>query len=271
MNFLHVSIVTFRTDSSLLRRCLSCVFASKINISVTIIDNSPTDALKFLEAYFNINYIHNPSNPGYGAAHNIAMKISLSRGFQYHLVLNADVFFDHDTFEIISSYMRDNPSVGQIMPKILNTDGTIQRVCKLVPSPLDLLLRRFIPSLLYSWRRRRFELWDSGYNKIMFVPYLSGCFMFFRCSVLKEVGIFDERFFMYPEDIDLTRRVAMKYDTLFFPLASATHEHGAASHKSLRMFIIHAYNIIKYFNKWGWFFDEDRARLNNKTLDSIMR
>lgn len=271
MNFLHVSIVTFKTESSLVRRCLACIFASKISVYVTIIDNSPTDDLSDAVSDFKIDYIHNPSNPGYGAAHNIAMRNSLERGFQYHLVLNADVYFEKDTLEIISSYMTNNPSVGQIMPRILNTDGSIQRVCKLLPSPFDLLLRRFVPAFLYLRRRRQFELWDSGYDKIMFVPYLSGCFMFFRCSVLKDVGVFDERFFMYPEDIDLTRRVAMRHDTLFFPLATATHEHGAASQKSLRMFFIHAYNIVKYFNKWGWFFDKNRAMLNRKTLDSISR
>jgi GT2 family glycosyltransferase len=267
MNFLHISIVTYKTDSILIRRCLACIFASKVSVVVTIVDNSPTEFSKSIAQDFDIKYIHNPVNSGYGAGHNIAIHKSLSAGFKYHLILNADIFFTEDILEKISSYMDLNQNVGQIMPKIFNPDGSVQRVCKLIPTPFDLLIRRFLPGFLFMKRRRRFEMWDSGYNKIMFVPYLSGCFMFIRCSVLEDVGIFDEQFFMYPEDIDLTRRIASKYDTLFFPIASATHDHGAASYKSVRMLFIHLYNICKYFNKWGWFFDAGRHKLNKRALD----
>jgi GT2 family glycosyltransferase len=100
----------------------------------------------------------------------------------------------------------------------------------------------------------------------MFVPYLSGCFMLLRQESLRKIGLFDERFFMYPEDIDLSRRMAVCYDTLFFPLATVTHEHGAASRKSLRMLLIHLVNIFKYFNKWGWIHDPIREQLNCRTL-----
>ena len=93
--------------------------------------------------------------------------------------------------------------------------------------------------------------------------------MFLRVSALKSIGIFDERFFMYPEDIDLTRRLASRYDTVFFPDVSVTHLHGSASHKSLKMLLIHAHNMIKYFNKWGWFFDQERNSLNRKALSMI--
>lgn len=270
MNILHISIVTYKTNISLIKRCLSSIFLTKICFKITIVDNSPTDDLKKLLVDFNINYLHCPQNLGYGAGHNLAINNSLSCGFKYHLVLNADVYFDGGTLESIISYMDSNPHVGQIMPKILNADGSIQRVCKLVPTPVDLLLRRFIPRFIYSERRQNFELWSSGYDKIMFVPYLSGCFMFLSCNALKDIGVFDERFFMYPEDIDLTRRVALSYDTLYFPRVFVTHDHGAASYKSFRMMLIHAYNIIKYFNKWGWFFDGDRKKLNQKTLFNLM-
>jgi len=114
-------------------------------------------------------------------------------------------------------YMENNPGVGHLMPKILNPDGSIQRLCKLVPTPFDLFARMFLPSLIKAKLSRRFELHGSGYNKVMFVPYLSGCFMLLRIEALKMVGLFDERFFMYPEDIDLTRRIAEKYETVFFP------------------------------------------------------
>ena len=108
-----------------------------------------------------------------------------------------------------------------------------------------------------------------GYDKIMNVPYLSGCFMFFRTSAFETVGMFDERFFMYPEDIDITRRMHEKYRTVFYPNVSVIHDHAAESYKSKKMLKIHITNMIKYFNKWGWFFDSKRKRINKKILKEL--
>lgn len=263
---LSISIVTFKTNHQDLNKCLESISKSNLAPVVYIIDNSPSNNLEILCQKFNCIYIHNPANPGYGAGHNIAINKSIEGKFDYHLVLNADVSFPGDALEKLIQFMDDNPNIGQVMPKVLNPDGSLQRLCKLVPSPADLILRRFVPKLFAIRMRRKFELWDSGYDKIMFVPYLSGCFMFLRCNALKDIGIFDERFFMYPEDIDLTRRMAVKYDTVFYPHVSVVHEHGAASYKSLRMLLIHMFNIFKYFNKWGWFFDSGRRELNKKAL-----
>jgi GT2 family glycosyltransferase len=269
MSSLAISIVTYCTDFSYLRSSLKCVYASKVSVNVTVVDNSPTDNLRVICKDYPCNYIHNPSNPGYGAAHNIALKNSLDTAVDYHLVLNADVVFSENVLYEIMKYMEENKNIGQIMPKVLNPDGSIQKLCKLVPTPIDLILRRFLPYRFSKKSRKRFELWDSGYSKTMFVPYLSGCFMFLRCDALKSVGIFDERFFMYPEDIDLTRRIASKFDTVFYPHVEVIHEHGAASYRSIRMLWVHIINIIKYFNKWGWIFDKDRDLLNKKTLSML--
>lgn len=263
---LSISIVTFKTNHRDFINCLDSIAKSNLVPDVYIVDNSPDNGLEALSLEYKCIYIHNPENPGYGAGHNIAIKKSIERNFDFHLVLNADVSFSGDALERLVQFMNDNPTVGQVMPKVLNPDGSLQRLCKLVPSPADLILRRFVPKLFANRMRRKFELWDSGYDKTIFVPYLSGCFMLLRCDALKNIGIFDERFFMYPEDIDLTRRMAVKYDTVFYPHVSVIHEHGAASYKSLRMLLIHMFNIVKYFNKWGWFFDSGRRELNKKAL-----
>ena len=71
---------------------------------------------------------------------------------------------------------------------------------------------------------------------------------------------------MYPEDIDISRRVLSRFESQFLPHAEAISYHAAASKKSIRMFYIHMVNMIKYFNKWGWFKDEDRERLNQECL-----
>jgi cellulose synthase/poly-beta-1,6-N-acetylglucosamine synthase-like glycosyltransferase len=86
----------------------------------------------------------------------------------------------------------------------------------------------------------------------MDVPYLSGCFMLFRVEALRKVGLFDERFFMSPEDIDISRRMDAEFRTVFFPGATIVHDHARESYKSMRSMWIHAENLIRYFNKWGW-------------------
>lgn len=264
---LSVSIVLYKTSQNDLRACLSSLRLFAGNLYLYIIDNSPTDALK-CECPTDLlcEYIHLPANPGFGAAHNVAIYKGQERGSKYHLVLNADVNFNYDVLTPMLDYMECNKSVGHMMPKVLNPDGSIQRLCKLVPSPVDLIFRRFTFRKFKEKSNYKFEMHFSRYDKIMFVPYMSGCFMLLRHDVLKEVGLFDERFFMYPEDIDLTRRIASSYDTIFYPLVNICHAHGAASRKSIRMFVIHSFNIIKYFNKWGWFFDSMRRELNEKTL-----
>lgn len=263
---ISVSIVLYNTSRDDIAKCLGSLEHYPGLRTIHVIDNSPTSDLQACFSAPNIRYLQNPSNPGFGAAHNIGLAASRQDGCAYHLVLNADVHFDYDVLTPMLAYMDAHPEVGQMMPRVENPDGSIQRLCKLVPTPADLLFRRFLPQRLKAANNRRFELHDSGYDRIMFVPYLSGCFMLLRNSVIAEIGGFDERFFLYPEDIDLTRRIAERYDTLFFPNATVTHQHGAASYKSFKMLGIHVSNLARYFNKWGWFHDPVRDRLNVRTL-----
>ena len=264
---LTVSIVLYRTPEGQLSQCIYSLKQFSGQIYLYLVDNSPEDSLR-PEYIVNLphEYIHLPENPGFGAGHNVAIKKARMRGSSYHLVLNADVSFSADVLTPMIIYMEGHPKVGQMMPKVLNADGSIQRLCKLVPTPMDLMIRRFMGPKYKTHRNRHYELHDSGYDRIMFVPYLSGCFMLLRQSALSDIGFFDERFFMYPEDIDLTRRMAEKYDTIFFPEVSVVHQHGAESYKSLKMLFIHMLNIVRYFNKWGWLYDPIRNRLNHKAL-----
>ena len=131
------------------------------------------------------------------------------------------------------------------MPKVYYPNREIQYLCKLIPTPLDLLIRRFLPKFLTKKWTYKFELRDFGYDKLLDVPYLSGCFMFLRTKALKDVGVFDERFFMYPEDIDLSRRIHQKYRTVFYPDVSIIHHHAQSSYVNLKMLMVHTTNMIK--------------------------
>lgn len=211
------------------------------------------------------------ANRGYGAGHNIAIRQVLDEA-QFHFVLNPDVYFEPEELEKMLRFMHSDPSIGQLMPKVIYPDGSPQYLCKLVPSPADLFLRRFAIGPLKRIADQRsalFELRHTNYDKIMNVPYLSGCFMLFRTSALRHVGLFDERFFMYPEDIDITRRMHAEFRTVFFPGATVVHDHAKESYRSFRALRVHVWNSIKYFNKWGWIRDAQRARFNRETMHQI--
>ena len=265
---ISASIVLYKNDKTIFKT-IQCILQTKLNIVLYLIDNSPNNILKSELAEFinlaNVEYVFNNNNIGFGAAHNIAIKKSLINS-KYHLVINPDISFETGVIETLFDFMEANQEVGHIMPKIIYPDGSTQYVAKLLPNPSDLIFKRFLPTMLTQKKLDIFQLKFSEYNKIMEVPYLSGCFMFLRNEALKKVGLFDERFFMYPEDIDLTRRINKYYKTIFYPFVFVVHTHEKASYKNLKMLWIHTLNTAKYFNKWGWFFDKERKAVNKKTM-----
>jgi GT2 family glycosyltransferase len=107
-----------------------------------------------------------------------------------------------------------------------------------------------------------FELRDMDMSKVLSVPYLSGCFMLLRRKCLQEVGLFDERFFMYFEDLDLTRRINMRFNTVYYPRTTIIHRHEKGSYKSVWLLFCGIQSAVRYFNKWGWMWDRDRLRIN---------
>jgi GT2 family glycosyltransferase len=267
MKVINVSIVLYHNKQEQIKRIIRSLFLCKnLNIKLYLIDNSRNDTLKELVNIDNhrIEYIFNNKNLGYGKAHNIAIKKSIENGILYHLVLNPDVYFNDNILDELYIYMEKHKDVGNIIPLVKYPNEDIQYLCKLLPSPLDLIFRRFIPfKTLKNKKNDKYELKFTGYDKIMNVPSLSGCFMFLRSDVLKEIGLFDESFFMYLEDVDLNRRIHEKYKTIFYPKVQIYHEYAKDSYKKKKLLIYHIKSAINYFNKWGWIFDKKRFKIND--------
>jgi len=264
---LNVSIVLYKnTLSEIVPLVETLLKSDKVSV-IYLIDNSPTENPDFKS--LQVNYHFTGNNLGYGSAHNIAIRHTLEQPISYHLVINPDISFKPDILSEIEEFMNNNSDIGLLMPKILYPNGEIQYLCKLIPTPFDLIFRRFLPKSWTQTHTKKFELRDSGYNRLLNVPYLSGCFMFLRTEALRKVGMFDERFFMYPEDIDLTRRIHRHFKTVFYPGTTITHNHAQGSYINTRMLLIHISNMIKYFNKWGWIFDKERRMVNRETLKQL--
>ncbi len=197
-----VSIVTYKTNLGELSKCLQSLISSLVS-QIYIVDNSNERYIAdFCQQYPNVIYIGS-ENVGYGAGHNQALRQVLNSGGKYHLILNSDVYFEPSVLEFLAAYMDAHADVAQVQPNVVYPDGEQQYTCRLLPTPANLIFRRFLPKRMVEKMNIRYQLKFDDHKKEMNVPYHQGSFMFFRLECFKKVGLFDERFFMYPEDIDL--------------------------------------------------------------------
>lgn len=271
-NTVTACIVLYKNDRDVLLKAINSFLHSPGTFEkhLFLVDNSPTDSLRNIANFNNVYYIFNPSNPGFGAAHNIAIKKAIELGSKYHLVLNPDVSFKNNVICDMLEFMDKNKEVGMMMPQILNDDGTVQNLPKLLPSPYSVLMRKLkFPKFIYNGFIDRYELRKVPKSQIYDAPILSGCFTLFRIQALKEIGIYDDKFFMYFEDWDLSRRMHQKYKTIYYPKVSIVHGYESGANKNKKLFKIFINSAVTYFNKWGWIFDKERVGINKKALSQF--
>lgn len=260
VSLLSLAIVTFNSEPSIKNALDSLIghLPHSLFPRVIIVDNRSTDRTvsiiqKYSGQHRNITLIGNAENVGFGRAHNQALAAVASH---YHAIYNPDILVSTDIFSPLVDFMENHPQIGLCCPKFLNPDGTLQHLNRRLPTVLDLFLRRLMPAALKPFFKKRIESYDMqdvGYERSYDVPFVSGAFMFCRTQVLKELGGFDERFFLYFEDADLSLKVQNHgYRTVYFPEVSVTHAWERMAHKSLNggwMFVQSAY---LYFRKWGF-------------------
>lgn len=220
---------------------------------IYLVDNSPLsfDTFGAWRPPERVTIIRVGRNVGYGSGHNIAIADSIRR-HRYHLVSNPDIRLGENVLQTLSAVMDARAEVGLIMPEVVGPDGARHYLCKRAPSPLH-----YLPSWLVSksWRaksRAYLEMRDQDYDAELHPQCLSGCFMFLRSSVFERTETFDQRFFMYFEDFDLSRRIGAVADTLYYPFVRVIHEHRSGHRRSLRLLYAFGSSAFKYFSKWGW-------------------
>lgn len=264
------SIVLYRNDIFMLQNAIQSITKTGGIDKIFLVDNSPTDELKILVTDSRIEYIHNPANPGFGASHNVAIVQALGWGSTYHFIVNPDIYFEGNVISPMVNYMVNDDTIGMMMPQILNEDGTIQNLPKLLPSPFSVLWRKLKrPEAAYQKFINQYELRQVPRDVIYNAPVLSGCFTLLNLEAIKKVGMYDDTFFMYFEDWDLSRRIHMYYKTIYFPKVSVIHEYESGANKSKKLFKIFIKSAITYFNKWGWFFDSERKKINKEALSQF--
>jgi GT2 family glycosyltransferase len=250
---LGASIVLYRTAGSAIRPLVEALLAQGV-ARVYLVDNSPEsfDAFRDWIANERVTLIASGANLGYGRANNLAIGRSIEV-HKYHLVCNPDITLGSGVVRALYMMMEEHSGVGLCMPRVVGTDGSTQYLCKRSPVALD-YLSRLLPPRSWSQRRRmRMEMRDQSYEQEMEVDCLSGCFMFFRSSVLAKLHGFDERFFLYFEDFDLSQRSRRVATNLYYPRAQVIHVHAREHRRSWRVRMHFITSAIRYFNKWGWF------------------
>lgn len=254
---ISASLVLYNNNPEMIRKVVTSLLETPVESYLSVVDNSPTPKLSTVFEEFNnsnVDYFYNNGdNGGFGKAHNIAL--SRVKELDYHLVLNPDVYFDKGVVIELVEYLDQHKDIGLIQPKICFPSGEIQYLCKRYPSVFLLFARRFIPQFLQPVFQKQldwYEMRDTGYNKIVDVPYLSGCFMLFRKKYLDEIGYFDDNIFMYLEDADITLRMSEKYRAVFYPHVNIYHHWARGSHKSLKLTLITIQSAFYFFGKHGW-------------------
>lgn len=261
------SIVLYKHTLENLNKTLNSLLYSPHIKKVILVDN---DSSNWAENYAisepKIIYMKSEDNFGFGYGHNLAIN-KYACICDYFLVCNPDIYFDQLEFDNFVSFVKTR-NEGLFIPKIVYENGENQFGARLIPSVLDLFARRFSPKIAKKLDRK-YLLNNINIIDPVSMPYLSGCFMLFDSEALLDLNGFDERFFMYMEDVDLSRRCASKFGTIYYPNACIVHIHEKGSHKNHKLFKAHLKSTIQYFNKWGWFLDFDRTRINKKTLQQF--
>ena len=204
--------------------------------------------ISFLSSYPDVEYIDAESNLGFGKGNNKVVPLLYS---QYHCIMNPDILFTEDAFFSVLKYMDENPSVGMVIPNIVDQNGKRQLVYRKEVTVFDMFIRMFCKGL-FPKRMAEHTLQDQDYSKPFQVPFGQGSFLVIRTDLFKKLGGFDDRFFMYMEDADLCKRVNEVSKLMYYPGATVIHKWEQGSHKNKKLFKYHVQSMNKYFKKWGY-------------------
>ena len=242
------SIVTYN-DTEKALNAINSLKENTINseLKIFVFDNS-TNAVDLKITTAADFYLKNKENLGFGGAHNLILNYEMGR---YHAVVNPDITVSSDTLSHLAAILDKNPDIAMITPKILNSDGSEQKLPKKNPNLKYIFLGRLARlGKVFQKIRDDYTRANEVFEDLTDIDFCTGCFFLIRSDVFKKVGGFDKRYFMYLEDADLTRQVKKYGRTVFCPDVSVTHEWERGSAKSLKLLFIHLCSFFKYRGKW---------------------
>lgn len=232
MKEITIIIVSYNVED-LLKQCIQSIYQmTKPELfDIIVVDNNSGDAsvAMIMKTFPNVRLIQNDENLGFSGANNMALRQSSSK---YILLLNPDTIILNNSIEKMLEFLASNENAGAVGPQILNPDKSPQKSCRKLPGFIDALfyisgIGRVFPNarIFRSWLLPEFD-----YGKTQRVEYISGACIMVRKKVFDDIGLFDERFFLYSEDTDLCLRMMKnRWDILYFSVAKIIHYGGQSS------------------------------------------
>ncbi len=234
------SIVLYRESPATLERVLESFASIACDKELIVWDNSPLPEHQALCLRYGARYLHEPRNIGFGAGHNRAFA-ARTHPSDVHLLINPDTRFEGEAVLDFARWLHAQSDVVLATPALINLDGTPQHFIRPIPTPLGLLKRR-----LFGHLRGK----PQDFKEITPIPFAHGSFLGLRSEIFAKLRGFDERFFLYMEDIDLFIRAKALGQTVIYPHCTITHEHRRGSSKSLKLLLIHLRSARYFFKKY---------------------
>jgi GT2 family glycosyltransferase len=254
MNRLSAVIVNYRSGK-FLEDCLACLFKAPalLDFEVFVVNNDSTIDLEPLRRFSHrIEFIQNRSNIGFASAVNQGFQ--RSRG-EWILVLNPDVLVQEQTIPVLIETLQSDPETGVVLPKLINPDGSLQYSCRRFYTYTALAMRRAPFSRIFPDHSSVQDhlMLDWSHDRMTQVDWGLGAAMLIRRSAIQEPFLFDERFFLYFEDVDLCLRMRRRgWKVVYNPAATAVHQHRR---ESARHFFNpakwhHLLSLLKFLRKY---------------------
>jgi len=250
---LSVIIVNYNVKH-FIEQCLFSVLkaAQHVSCEVFVVDNNSVDGSVGLikEKFPQVSLIENKTNTGFSVANNQAIK--LAKG-EYVLLLNPDTVVQEDTFSKTIAFMDQHPKAGGMGVKMLDGQGNFAPESKRgLPTPEVAFYKMFGLAKLFP-RSKKFGAYHLSYlpeNEVNEIDVISGAFMLMRKTVLDQIGLLDETFFMYGEDIDLSYRITKAgYKNYYFPDTQIIHYKGESTKRSSLNYVVIFYKAMAIFSK----------------------
>jgi len=261
---LAVVIVNYNVRE-LLRQCIRSLFASEgVSFEACVVDNASTDeSVEMVRAEFpQVHVIQSPANGGYAYANNLALRLFLGKRSawqpDYILLLNPDTILEEDSLARMVAYLDSHPQVGAAGPKLVRPDGSLDLACRRsFPTPEVSLWRMVGLSKLFP-RSRRFGRYNLTYldpDQETEVDSVVGAFMMVRWEAFQQVGLLDESFFMYGEDLDWSLRLkSFGWKVMYYPSVRVIHYKGESSRQ-------HSYRVtVEFYRAMLIFYRKHYAR-----------
>jgi GT2 family glycosyltransferase len=247
-----VVIVHYRTPATL-RSCLEAVHrvASELLGRVVVVDNaSPGRAVEeTAAAYPRVEWLRNPRNLGFAAGCNRGIAVG---GAAHCLLLNPDTRIESPAIEALVGCMIAHPDAGVVAPRLVNPDGSLQWSCRRYPTLAAVLVRGARLEALIPGPVDDYLMRDWDHAEVREVDWAIGACLLLRRAALEEVGMLDEKFFLYYEDTDLCRRMRLAgWKVLYEPAAVVPHEHRRESARFVpsRAQVAHLGSLARIFRK----------------------